>query len=881
MDTLVEETSSKFWRARVGACGALSQICVGRSWAELGGGPAILDENYDLVVSKTSSDSTLAGIRLLRLWRAVIRALDDVRITVRESGESLGRSVRGLTIFLCNPYIENPDGSIQRSVGRERDAVSASATALRWLLRNGLKQQCAEAAGICISALIGIIDIAKPAILEALLSDVIYALLMAMSSLEPAAFSYLAVRGERGSTEYENLSRLRIQGKSSVRILSSHSCIKLCISPQTLSFAASQNSPLATAVRKCIDLVPKSRSLKYQEAVVPALESAIRKSSGMATRTAAAECVITLCTTCPHMFQSNASSSSLLRCFFEAVYRERAGKAAQDKMNGAFGALSVLCPGSVIRPLASSAADKYKQAHGNNDDSTIRHASAMVLRSIAVKASNQFSDPGNSDVWCRKVLPISFLGMRDPDKSSALLWREVWEDGGAAVDLGSSDNDTGNTLEENLLLSLVKECVKALEDRSWSRRVTGAVALQSLAEKEILAPLQRRLNGTYSRSEQARARKRAHASRVALSSLIQLVGRSRIWTGKHEVVRAAIQVSKVWIPFSVTEEAETMLGEPNRAPVVFGDLEAKDSLFENDAFFAEEIKEDDPVVEESDNDDTIPSDGMFSTDEIPALFVSGICRLLSMQAFPSKSSLRSVADEEVLPYRSNVLQSLELFLKSLPDDEPSSLFRQEVFSFLAPRLWEVFQPITNDQPFVKESPLIVARSIDCFASACWSRMDFGHTEEAMAIGSKALSQIFLHHADFTKQSAWTVREAATKGAAKLARCADFDTLQKRQAVSSLVDIATIASKDRRFWKVRLGGLDVLQSVVLRVGDVSSNGVGAQRGSEVAEQEKQLVLEIVLPYKESIQALAKRSLNDSEAKITARATKILGFMSTWP
>ena len=56
MDTLVEDTSSKFWRARVGACGALSQICVGRSWADLGGGPAVLDENYDLVVSKTSSD---------------------------------------------------------------------------------------------------------------------------------------------------------------------------------------------------------------------------------------------------------------------------------------------------------------------------------------------------------------------------------------------------------------------------------------------------------------------------------------------------------------------------------------------------------------------------------------------------------------------------------------------------------------------------------------------------------------------------------------------------------------------------------------------------------------------------------------------------------
>ena len=222
MDVLVEETSSKFWRARVGACGALSQICVGRSWEDIGGGPAILDENYDLVVSKTSSQSTPGGIRLLRLWRAVVRALDDVRITVRESGEALGRSVRSLTINLCDPNVDPAcaEGFLQNSEKRERDAVSASATALRWLLRNGLKQQCAEAAGICVSSLIGIIDIAKPTILEALLPDVIYALLLAMSNLEPAAFSYLAVREERGSAEYENLASLRIQGMNMLLDLS-------------------------------------------------------------------------------------------------------------------------------------------------------------------------------------------------------------------------------------------------------------------------------------------------------------------------------------------------------------------------------------------------------------------------------------------------------------------------------------------------------------------------------------------------------------------------------------------------------------------------------------------------------------------------------------
>lgn len=614
-----------------------------------------------------------------------------------------------------------------------------------------------------------------------------------------------------------------------------------------------------------------------------ALESAIRQSSGMATRTAAAECVITLCTTCPQMFKSSTSSSSLLRCFFEAVYRERGGKVAQDKMNSAFGALSALCPGTVIRPLASLATERYKQAHGSNDDAVMRHACAMILRSIAVKASNQFSDPGNSDVWCKKVLPISFLGMRDSEKGAASLWQEVWEDGGAAVDLGSSENNAGNTLEERLLLSLAKECVKALEDRSWSRRVTGAVALISLADKEILAPPPRRLNGKYSLSEQVRAKKRAHASRIALSSLVQLLARNRIWTGKHEVVRATVQLSKVWIPFAATKEAEALLGEPSLAPVIFGDSKSEKDLFLNDGFFDEDIMKNGSLEEESDNDDGIPSGETFSMDGIPSLLIMGICRQLLIQSFPLKSATRSVADEEVLPYRSNVLRSLEMLLNSLPDNDTSSHVRSRIFFHLAPRLWEVFRHRTTNQSSPKESPLITARCIDCFASSCWSQMQFQHVEQTSMVCSSELSQTFLFHADFTKQSAWTVREAAAKGASKFLQCADFDTLQRRQAVSTLLDIATAALKDRKFWKVRLGGLDILLSLVLRVGEgshiVTGRDFTATDGNN--QQKKQLILETILPYKENIQDLAKRSLNDSEAKITAQSTKILGIISSWP
>ena len=35
------------------------------------------------------------------------------------------------------------------------------------------------------------------------------------------------------------------------------------------------------------------------------------------------------------------------------------------------------------------------------------------------------NDGGNNDIWCRRVLPVSYLGMRDADNKIAGLWKEV------------------------------------------------------------------------------------------------------------------------------------------------------------------------------------------------------------------------------------------------------------------------------------------------------------------------------------------------------------------------------------------------------------------------------------------------------------------------
>merc|ERR1740124_1242395 len=56
IDTLINDASNKLWRARVGACGALAEVIVGRSWINLGGGDAVLED--DVVMIKENSDKT-------------------------------------------------------------------------------------------------------------------------------------------------------------------------------------------------------------------------------------------------------------------------------------------------------------------------------------------------------------------------------------------------------------------------------------------------------------------------------------------------------------------------------------------------------------------------------------------------------------------------------------------------------------------------------------------------------------------------------------------------------------------------------------------------------------------------------------------------------
>ncbi|KAL9182267.1 hypothetical protein ACHAXT_012919 [Thalassiosira profunda] len=895
LDVLIQDAGSNLWRARVGACGALADIIVGRSWEELGGGGVEIDD-------EGSATTATASIRLLRLWRITMRALDDVRTAVRERGEGLGRGTRALTIRLCDPtvsdasqesdvYLSNADRK-EREKQSQVSAECAATVSLGWLIKYGLNQPCAEATGICISCLLGIVDVAKPETLQPVLPELVGSLLMAMSSLEPSALNYLQVRAAgndngnaSGSDRYDRLERLRIN--------------------------LAQSGPIAEALHKCLEMV-RFVDLDAQKKLIPELDASLRKGAGFATRAATADAVGSLCSTCPSAFSFPGSTMAnptvrLLRALYFASEKER-GATAKDKMTHALGSLAELAPGKAVRILALKACERYRESSGSNNDPSVRKAAAATIRTISVRANTHLQDGGPKDIWVRFVLPTAFIGRHDKDEKIASLWKDVWDEGGtAAVNSSNEDGMFGVLLEEKLLPHIVRATVTALQSTSWANRKAGCAVLVELTDANILAPPPRSVDDDSSLSgeEINRLKQRSKASTVLLSECVQIIARNRIWDGKGDVVKAASRIAGRWSASAPIDGKNTKYSDCCDWPLVLqkgiqDDLFRGDGWFEHHSSVSDETEEpidgadESPqVLSETDernveddsaldlsaekdlgDDEQLNESAESDVEESPLdgpLVFSGFCRVLAEQALRTGSNN---ATEGVVPYKAAALSGLAALLNSVAPSkdcqEHDAIVRHQrfIYDLIAPSLFSFIEESQSSNDSLVP-PLLIARALECLASAFYegigaSAGNDAHTDAVQLLKFFSLST--------TKQPAWTVRQMSALAASSLIAKMPSEILRKNEVITTVLECSTHALKDKKFWRVRLSGLELLLSLVSRV--------GSQKAS-AADSEKQLIMESILPYKEKIVDLARKSLADNESQVTATASKITLTIAWWP
>jgi proteasome component ECM29 len=305
----------------------LSDIIVGKNWVDFGGGSSIVDE--DDIMFEQIMPCECASVRIARLIRVTIRSLDDIRLTVREAGEVLSKSVKNLLVSLSDS--SSLHGSAQISENAS-DALAA-ATSIPYLIKTGLNQSCVEAANFSISCLVGIVDVCRPKLIEPFIPSLIGALLMALSGIEPALLNNLQARAAGETLESEReVEQLRLR--------------------------LADKSLLSSVITKVLNMVPQL-DLESQRLVVFHLDKALRIAHGLTTRNAVTDAIISVATKCPDAFIMNASTSRLLNAIYSAIYQEKKDTLMRGKFSYAIGFIANLAPSKTVRSLALKACDSY------------------------------------------------------------------------------------------------------------------------------------------------------------------------------------------------------------------------------------------------------------------------------------------------------------------------------------------------------------------------------------------------------------------------------------------------------------------------------------------------------------------------------------------
>jgi len=577
-------------------------------------------------------------------------------------------------------------------------------------------------------------------------------------------------------------------------------------------------------------------------------------------------------------------------------------------MTHALGSLAELAPGKAVRILALKACERYCESSGSNNDPSVRKAAAATIRAVAVRASNHLADGGPKDIWCKNVLPTAFLGRHDKDAKISSLWKDVWEEGGSAISSMDRDGVFGVLLQEKLLPFIVKGTVSALQSTSWANRRAACAVLIELTDANILAPTPRSIGdgSSFSGEEIERLRQRANASSVLLSECLKITARNRVWEGKGDVVKAGTAIAGKWSASAPMNGNATELSEKCSWPLVL-QKESRDDLFRGDSWFklskgkisdendeagsddtsnvANEIdgqnSEDDTALDLSgenalgDDEQLNGEDAESDVEEFlgsqPVVF-SGFCKVLLDQALRTGSNNST---EGVLPYKASALSGLSALLKSFVPAKDSEKYVEAVehqrfiYDLVAPSL---FSFVAENKPNNGKPvpPLLIARALECLASTMYDGVgaDAGGAECADAV--RLLK--FFALSTGTKQPAWTVRQMSALAASSLVTNMPSGVLTKNEVITTVLQCSTQTLKDKKFWKVRLSGLELLLSLVSRVGNQKMSAV---------DSEKQLIMESILPYKEMIIDLARKSLADNEAQVTAAASKITLTIAWWP
>ncbi|KAL2316898.1 hypothetical protein Fmac_030774 [Flemingia macrophylla] len=346
VDDLLEQCGSRLWRSREASCLALTDIIQGRKFYEV--------EKH-----------------LKRLWLGAFRAMDDIKETVRISGEKLCRAVTSLTTRLCDVSLTDTS-----------DAHKAMDIVLPFLLAEGILSKVDSVRKASIGVVMKLTKHAGTAI-RPHISDLVCCMLESLSSLEDQTLNYVELHAANVGIQSEKLESLRI--------------------------SIAKGSPMWETLDSCIKVVD-AESLST---LIPRLAHLVRSGVGLNTRVGVANFITLLLESVGVDIKPYANM--LVRLLFPVVKEEKSS-AAKRAFASACAKILNYIPTSQAQKLVEDTA----ALHAGDKNSQI--ACALLLKNYSSMAADVIGG------YHAVIIPVVFISRFEDDKIVSSLFEELWEE---------------------------------------------------------------------------------------------------------------------------------------------------------------------------------------------------------------------------------------------------------------------------------------------------------------------------------------------------------------------------------------------------------------------------------------------------------------------
>lgn len=410
-DHLIENLTSVKWRDREASCLAMTMLLTSRKWEAI-------------------------ESRLEKLWILALKAIDDIRETVRASGLGF---IRSLTDQIISQLSLPPINSVELNPL----VVKTSELFVPLLLKNGFYAPSMAEKSFAIGSVVRIVEALSSnethqQILKPWLPDFVSILIESMSALEPNSLQYLQFHTQNLQISSDELENFRIQ--------------------------LSNNSPLQLALNACLkslgnDIAPQILQLIASEN--------LNRGVGLASRVSAAKSITYLCELYPVSLTNHCEKP--FKIIVDTLLNSSNGSSVmRSAFSNALGSLAKILPQMTIIRELDDILSRFLKLDRSDSIRGVVYASCIL--EVLKRADESINS--NDKLFWNKILSISYMGTFDQDNDTMNIWQKIFTESLQLSAIGSKSSFISKSYSY-----ILETVVVFIQDLSWMRRVQSLKVL--------------------------------------------------------------------------------------------------------------------------------------------------------------------------------------------------------------------------------------------------------------------------------------------------------------------------------------------------------------------------------------------------------------------